>query len=501
MWVVFVGASAAVVTLTMDELPRFVRSNPMSIVQFYAPWCAHCRDVAPKYEAAAREMQGKVGFGKVDGPGYNVTHYPSFILFFTDETIGQQLLPSEGLRGPRRDPLGYLFDNYYGGADDMTWWLTQMLQGKNPIEEERHVLKPGLYKDPAAVLELDARSFAAVTDGQDNRVWVVEFYSDRCVRCKHLVPAFVQAATRTKTTLGRSKIGFAALNARVFYQETDKWQITGLPWVTAWYRGKKLEDMTTLSDESSVVRWASRMHQMFWKSNSSQSSSSSSSRDLDHCLNADLCACDRGTRCRCAENPKSNGCCNMGCGDCTYLCAAAAERAKRDPEPDDDDEPSIVEALALGVVVEGKNATWREDLGARTWHYLHVLAANYPDRPTEADKYAMRWQVAGLAQFYPSSNCRAHLRRKLLDNIEPVAVNSRADLSAWFCRLHNLVNTDLGKPLQDCSLAALDALYYVKDSGLKSTRGGPVFLAAAYAADPAGYVASVRGVPSVENAY
>ena len=34
---------------------------------------------------------------------------------------------------------------------------------------------------------------------------------------------------------------------------------------------------------------------------------------------------------------------------------------------------------------------------------------------------------------------------------EPPQVNTRDDFSQWMCRLHNEVNTRLGKPLFDCS--------------------------------------------------
>ncbi len=36
----------------------------------YAPWCGHCKQLAPKYEKAAKELLGRVRFGKVDGSKY-----------------------------------------------------------------------------------------------------------------------------------------------------------------------------------------------------------------------------------------------------------------------------------------------------------------------------------------------------------------------------------------------------------------------------------------------
>ncbi|KAJ8602950.1 hypothetical protein CTAYLR_001540 [Chrysophaeum taylorii] len=551
LWLLWVGGAraiteppgSAVETLNIRSFARFVRAHPVSVVEFYAPWCGHCQALAPKYREAANRLRGKVAFAKMDDTDeenrrlragspemYNFSHFPALTLFFKDDddgeagAVGHQLLASDGLDGPKRDALGNLWDRYYGGTetDEMVWWLTQMLEGRNPITEERHTLKPGLYKNypdnddngKPAVVELDPVGFAAIVDPppQDNRVWVVEFYSDRCPHCKHLLPEVVKAAKRLKGTLGRSKIGVAAINARVFFELTETWGITGLPWVTAWYKGKKLENMAGLSDATSVVRWASRMHQVHWKKKPSQPATPDQDR-IVHCLNSGICTCaDDRPRCRCAENPNANGCCNMGCGDCAAICQAPVLKP---PVGEEDEPPALPSEVSVSPTGEVANATerrppprgWREELGSHAWFFLHTMAAKYPDAPTDADKAAMRWQIAALAQLYPCDVCRNHLREKLTTRIEPVDVSSRAALSDWVCRLHNVVNTDLNKPTQDCALPALDA-QYLKNCGdcsvgsqFNNKAGGTrtkkdaaetPFLAGAYATDPEAYLALTR---------
>jgi thiol:disulfide interchange protein len=36
-------------------------------IEFYAPWCGHCKTLHPIWESTARELSGKIKMGKVNG--------------------------------------------------------------------------------------------------------------------------------------------------------------------------------------------------------------------------------------------------------------------------------------------------------------------------------------------------------------------------------------------------------------------------------------------------
>ena len=59
----------AVVTLTSDNFAEIVDDQELLLVEFYAPWCGHCKKLAPEFEKAAKQlaqMEKKIMLAKVD---------------------------------------------------------------------------------------------------------------------------------------------------------------------------------------------------------------------------------------------------------------------------------------------------------------------------------------------------------------------------------------------------------------------------------------------------
>merc|ERR1711893_412994 len=99
----------------------------------------------------------------------------------------------------------------------------------------------------------------------------------------------------------------------------------------------------------------------------------------------------------------------------------------------------------------------KEQLGNKTWSFLHTMAAYYPDKPTPEQQVSMNQFITSFSQFYPCKPCAKDFREDL--GYFPVEENtgSRVDLSKYFCMLHNRVSSKLGRETEfDCSIENLD---------------------------------------------
>lgn len=77
-----------VVVLKESNFTDFLEKNQYVMVEFYAPWCGHCKALTPEYAAAATELKGEAVLAKVDATEeselaqkYEVEGFPTLYFF------------------------------------------------------------------------------------------------------------------------------------------------------------------------------------------------------------------------------------------------------------------------------------------------------------------------------------------------------------------------------------------------------------------------------------
>jgi len=176
-------AEKGLFTLTEKSFKNHVAKGD-TFIKFYAPWCGHCKKLAPTWDELAAKMgaDGKATIAKVDC------------------TKSQSLCQEHGIKG--YPTLAYFrkgekVEAYRGGRTmkDLSDFVASMSGEEKKAEAKEEVTEDA--KDSVAVLSAD--NFESTTA---KGVTFVKFYAPWCGHCKRLAPIWVQLADKYASTEG-----------------------------------------------------------------------------------------------------------------------------------------------------------------------------------------------------------------------------------------------------------------------------------------------------------
>jgi protein disulfide-isomerase A6 len=193
-------ANSEVIDLIPSNFDKFAFTGKPALVEFFAPWCGHCKNLAPVYEQLAQDyapFKDKLTIAKVDadaekslGKKFGVQGFPTIKWF-----DGKSDTP----------------EDYNGGRDLES--LTEFITKKTGVKPKK--AKPA----PSQVEMLNDKSFKEQIGGDKDVL--VAFTAPWCGHCKSLAPVWETVAKdfTSEPNVVVAKVDAEAENSKATAQE------------------------------------------------------------------------------------------------------------------------------------------------------------------------------------------------------------------------------------------------------------------------------------------
>ncbi|KAL3040994.1 hypothetical protein OYC64_011883 [Pagothenia borchgrevinki] len=202
-----------VTVLNNNNFDTFMEGKDTVLVEFYAPWCGHCKQFASEYEKIAQAL-------KENDPPIHVAK--------VDATVANEIATKFEVSGY---PTFKIMKN--GEAVDYDGERTEMAI----VARVKEVAQPDWKPPPEVTLVLTKDNFDEIVNNAD--IILVEFYAPWCGHCKSLAPEYEKAA---KDLSQRSPpIPLAKVDGTIESELASRFDVTGYPTIKIFRRGKMFD--------------------------------------------------------------------------------------------------------------------------------------------------------------------------------------------------------------------------------------------------------------------